>query len=83
MDCDSEMRMATKCLSLAYQYIESSNIDLDKLQSIANARFGLMIVAKYLHRLIIENSVTKSSVFTKMVSQARDLIEIENFDCPK
>ncbi|XP_041350668.1 E3 ubiquitin-protein ligase rnf213-alpha-like [Gigantopelta aegis] len=82
-DFDSEMKMATQYLSLAYQYIESANIDMAKLQTIANARFGLMTVAKYLHMLVIEESIMKSSVFTKMLSQARDLIEIEKFDWPK
>ncbi|XP_041354620.1 E3 ubiquitin-protein ligase rnf213-alpha-like [Gigantopelta aegis] len=82
-DFDSEMKMATQYLSLAYQCIESANIDMAKLQTIANARFGLMTVAKYLHMLVIEESIMKSSVFTKMLSQARDLIEIENFDWPK
>ncbi|XP_041355040.1 E3 ubiquitin-protein ligase RNF213-like [Gigantopelta aegis] len=82
-DFDNEMKMATKSLSIAYQYIESANIDMVKLRNIANARFGLMTVAKYLHMLVIEESIMKSSVFTKMLSQARDLIEIENFDWPK
>ncbi|XP_041354588.1 E3 ubiquitin-protein ligase RNF213-like [Gigantopelta aegis] len=79
-DFDIEMKMATRSISLAVQYIASPAIDMAKMHVIANARFGLMTAAKYLHMLVTEEAITKSSVFTKMLRQAKELIEMENFD---
>ena len=77
------MKIATKALSFAVQNIKRHDVDMTKMHSIANARFGLMTAAKYLHLVVNDRSVIKSSVFTKMITQARELIEIEEFDWPR
>ncbi|KAK3098458.1 hypothetical protein FSP39_019662 [Pinctada imbricata] len=78
-----EIQEATKALRQNINHIMVEELHINKLYSLAEVRFGLTVVAKYLHKNVSEKSTHMKVNVRRMMDVAATLFDNCGFNSPK
>ncbi|XP_021363666.1 E3 ubiquitin-protein ligase rnf213-alpha-like isoform X2 [Mizuhopecten yessoensis] len=70
-----EVQMATKQLKNALNFIALEELNIEKLYALAETRFALCVVAKYVQKIFVDKSVEMTKPLRQMIDTAAKLCE--------
>ncbi|XP_060085808.1 E3 ubiquitin-protein ligase RNF213-like [Ylistrum balloti] len=79
---NKEVHMATRFLENSQNYIAKEGLDVVKLYTLAETRFALSVVAKYVQKIFVDRSIKMKKNHKQMMKAAAKLCEECNFDWP-